>query len=208
MLAVYIICGILLVLFLLMLLPVRVEVDFREEFALTVRYAFLRIPILPGKEKPEEEPEPKPEPEPEQKPSSKKGSGLVGRLKKALKREGFWGFLQSFADFVGAAVNTSGRLLSHLKLRRFDLYLCLGGAVDAAQAAILYGQLSAAVYGACGLVFSIMPCKKKGVAVDLNYGVVENVVDFSACLSLRPIFALKAGLVILWRALLFLWKLR
>ncbi len=201
MLALTIIGGVLLFLFLLTLLPVRIEVAFREEFALTLRYAFLRFPLLPGEEK-EGEPEPKPE------KKEKAGPGAADRLKRALKREGFWGLVQAVGEFVKEALMASGKLLPHLKLRRFDLYLCLGGAYDAAQAAILYGQLSAGVYGACGALFSVMPCKKKGVTVDLDYSAAENTADFSACLSMRPLFALKAGLVILWNALPLLRKLR
>ncbi len=202
MLALYILGGILLFLFLLTLLPVHIDVAFREEFELTLRYAFLRFPLLPGEEAPEES-EP-PQPEPEKKP----GPGPADRLKKALKREGFWGLVQAVGEFIKEAMMASGRMLSHLKLKRFDLYLCLGGAYDAAQAAILYGQLSAGVYGACGMLFSLMPCKKKGVTVDLDYSAAENTADFSASLSMRPLFALKAGLKILWNALPLLRKLR
>lgn len=204
MLALYIIGGILLFLFVLTLIPVRVEVAFREEFELVVRYAFLRFPVLPGKPQPEEPPPPAPEPESPQKP----GPTPLDRIKRALKREGFWGFLQSLADFIQAALQASGRMLSHLHLRRFDLYLCLAGAYDAADAAVRYGQLSAGVYGACGVLFSVMPCKKKGVTVDLDYSAAENAVDFTAALSLRPLFALHAALRILWHALPILRKLR
>jgi len=193
--------GVLLLLFLLTLLPVRVEVAFREEFALTLRYAFLRFPLLPGEAK-EEEPKPKPE------KGEKAGPSPVDRLKRALRREGFWGLVQAVGEFVKEALMASGKLLSHLKLKQFDLYLCLGGATDAAQAAILYGQLSAGVYGACGALFTVMPCKKKGVTVDLDYSAAGNTADFSACLSMRPLFVLKAGLVILWNALPLLRKLR
>lgn len=203
MLALAIIGGILLLLFLLTLLPVGIEVAFREEFALTLRYAFLRFPLLPGGA---EEEEPKPEPKPETK--EKAGPGAAERLKRALRREGFWGLVQAVGEFVKEALMASGKLLSHLKLKRFDLYLCLGGAYDAAQAAILYGQLSAGVYGACGALFSVMPCKEKGVTVDLDYSAAENTADFSACLSIRPLFVLRAGLVILWNSLPLLRKLR
>lgn len=202
MLALYIIGGVLLFLFLLMLVPLRFEVAFREEFSLVLGYAFLRIPVLPGKEKPEE-PEPEPPPKGE-----KEGPAAADRLKRALKREGFWGFLQSLADFIGEAAKASGRMLRHLQLKKFDLYLCVGGGADAAEGAIRYGQVSAGVYSACGALFTLLPCKKKGLSVDLDYSSLEHVVDFSACLSLRPLFALKAGLAILWHALPLLKKLR
>ena len=201
MLALYILGSILLVLLLLLLIPVRVELAFREAFLLVIGYGPLRIPIPLEVEEETEKPQ-----EEEKTPSAKKEG--PGRLKQALKREGFWGFLQALADFIGAASRVTGRLLSHLKLRQFDLYLCLAGSYDAADAAVRYGQLSAGVYGACGLLFSLMPCKKKGVTVDLDYSAAENRVDFSTCLSLRPIFALHMALKVLWSAIPLLRKLR
>lgn len=197
--ALYILGGILLLLLILLLIPVRADLSFEEAFGLTIRYGPLRFPIpLEG----EEEAAP-----PEEKPAPEKKPG-PGRLKRALKREGFWGFLQSLADFVGAAARASGRLLRHIKLRRFDLYVCLAGAYDAADAAVRYGQLGAGVYGACGMLFSLMPCREKGVTVDLDYSAAENRVLFSARLSLRPLFALIAGVRILLAGLPLLRKLR
>lgn len=199
MLALYIIGGIVLVLLLLLFVPVRAELAFKEAFGLVIRYGPLRfpVPLEGGPEKEEEEEKPP--------PGEKEG---LKRLKQALKREGFWGFLRTFTDFIGAASRATGKLLSHLKLRHFDLYLCLAGAYDAADAAVRYGQLSAGVYGACGLLFSLLPCKKKGITVDLDYSAAENRVDFSACLSLRPLFALHMALKVLWSAIPLLRKLR
>lgn len=202
MLVLYIIGGVLAFLFLLALIPVRLELAFREGFSLVVGYAFLRIPVLPGKGKPEG---PKPPP-----PKEEKEGGLtpVDRLKRALKREGFWGFLHALADFAGEAAKASSRMLRHLKLKKFDLYLQVGGGADAAEGAVRYGQIAAGVYSACGGLFTLLPCKEKGVSVGLDYSSLENIVDFSACLSLRPLFALKAGASVLWHALPLLKKLR
>lgn len=199
MLALYSIGGVLLALLLLALAPVRADVAFREGFSLTVRYLFLRFPLLPGKE--EEEAPPQPEEE-------KAGPSPMDRLKAILRRAGFWGFLQALADFIQVLLKASGRLLSHVKLKRFDLYLCLGGAEDAAAAAVRYGQVGSGVYGACGLLFSLLPCKEKGVSVDLDYSTLENTVDFSACFSLRPLFAVTAGVRVLLGALPVLRLLR
>lgn len=202
MLALYILGGILAFLFVLLLIPVWAQVSFSEAFQLTIGYGPLRIPIPLEGEEGEEGPQPQKEPAP---PEKKEG---IFRLKRALKREGFWGFLQSLADFVGAAARAAGKLLGHFKLKHFDLYLCLAGAYDAADAAVRYGQLSTGVYGACGLLFSLMPCKKKGVTVDLDYSAAENKVSFEAALSIRPLFVLTAGLRILVAGLPLLRKLR
>lgn len=192
--------GLLLLLLLLSLIPVRAAVRFQEEFSLEVRYLFLRIPILPGKEEAEPEPEPEPEEKPEE-PEAEKKPGILDRVKAALKREGLVGFLQGLGELIKLLFQAVGGVLKGLRLKRFDLYLCLGGAGDAAAAAILYGQVSGGVYAACGGLFTLMPCKKKGITVDLNYDTEEAKVDFSMELSILPIFALKEGLVLLLKGL-------
>ncbi len=191
--ALYIIGGILLLLFLLLMVPVRLDIGFREEFSLTVRYLFLRFPVLPGKEQEPEEEKP-----PEEKPPEKKKQG---GLKKILSRTGFSGFLQSLFQFVKMALASGKRLISRIKWKQFDLYLCLGGAEDAAAAAQLYGQLSAGVYSACGVLLGLWSRGKRGVTVDLDYSSDENKVDFSASLSLRPIHVLREGLSLLIKGL-------
>ena len=198
----YILLGVLLFLFLLTLCPVRFDLEFREEFRLEARYLFLRFPLLPGEpEEAEEEPEPeKPQEEPKEDEAAKPGA--VDRIKAALKREGLSGFLQALGELIQLAAQTSARMLRRLKLRRFDLYLCIGGAEDAAAAAVLYGQVAAGLYSACGGLFSLVPCKRKGVTVDLDYGAPTAVIDFSTSLSIRPIFVLKGLAVLLLRG----WK--
>ncbi len=192
--ALYIIGGIFLLLFLLLMVPVRLDIGFREEFSMTARYLFLRFPVLPGKE---QEPEEEKPPE-EKKPTEKKKQG---GLKKILSRTGFTGFLQSLFQLVKMALSSGKRLISRIKWKRFDLYLCLGGAQDAAAAAELYGQLSAGVYSACGVLFGLRTRGKRGVTVDLDYGSNENKVDFSASLSLRPIHVLREGFSLLIKGL-------
>lgn len=192
MIALYLILGILLLLFFLTLLPVRLEVSFRQEFALTLRYLFLSFRLLPGKEQPQKEEKPEKE--------EKKGGGLE-KIKAILKQEGFFGFLKALFELVKMTASASRNVISRIKVRSFDLYLCLGGAGDAAEAAIRYGELSGAVYSACGFLFGLTGCRKKAVTVDLDYKSEENTVDFSAKISIRPIFVLKEGLSLLIKAM-------
>ncbi len=193
--ALYIVCGVLLFLFLLTLCPVRLDVGFREEFSLTLRYLFLRFPLMPGKEGPTEEAPP------QEKKEEKEGESAVEKLKAIVKRRGFFGFLESLFELVGMALSSAKKLVKKIKWKRFDLYLCVGGKEDAGAAAILYGQLSAAVYPVCAGLFGMTGCKRKAVTVDLDYGAPDNAVDFTARLSLRPIYVLKEGISLLIKGL-------
>lgn len=201
MIVLYCVLGLLLLLFLLTLFPVGVGLSFREEFGLELRYLWFRLPLLPGEEEKEEPPPPKPEKEKPPKEKKAGKSSFGDRVKAAFKREGLGGFLETFGEMLRLAGRVSANLLRHIKLRRFDLYVCIGGGTDAAAAAVLYGQASAGIYGGCGELFARMPCKEKGVTVDLDYGAAEHRVDFSAFFSLRPVFLLTAGAALLVRGL-------
>lgn len=203
MLPLLIVGGILLALAALLLAPVRLELSFREAFSAQVRYLFFRIPLAPGKEEPPPPQEPSP---PEEAPP--KGPGLGKKLHAMLRREGLRGFLQTLQELAQAVGKASKSLLKKLRLNRFDLYICLGGEEDAAQGAILYGQVCGAAYSACGALFGLLPCRRKAVSVDLDYHSREHRVDFSAAVSIRVLFLLVEGLILLYKALPFFKKLQ
>lgn len=200
MLILYYILGLLLFLFFLTWVPVRAVVRFRESFQVELRYLFLRIPLVPGDEPLEEEEEAEGE-----EPSGEKAS-LAKRLQSVLREKGLSGFLQGLAELLGLVKKALGGVFRRLRLRRFDLYLCLAGADDPAGAAVRYGQVAAGIYGACGGLFSRMPCRRKGVSIDLNYSAQENIIDFSAEVSIVPLFVIKEAVVLLARGLLQLKK--
>lgn len=195
MIALIIIGGILLLLLLLILSPVKFEIQFSGEFYLKVKYLFLTFPLLPGKETDEKTGEEMPEEDNDQ------ISNMSKKIRAILKEKGFKGFMKSLFDLLKLLKDSSQRLLSRVKLKRFDLYLCVGGACDAAEAAIHYGEISAVVYSAVGALFSLLPCKKKAVSVDLNYNIAENRVDFYAIASIRLIHCMKEALKVLIKGL-------
>lgn len=197
MLALIIIVCVFLFLFLLTLIPVRVELGFQQEFSLTLRYLFLTFHLLPGKEKEQEE----------EAPEEQETESTVQKLKKILKRQGVSGFLKSLFELVKMAASSSKRLLSHIRLKRFDLYVCLGGDGGAGDAALRYGQVSGAVYSACGILFGLMNCRKKAVSVDLDYQSPEDRAELSAKLSILPLYVLKEGVSLLIKGLPVIRKL-
>lgn len=201
MIVLYILGGLLLLLALVLLIPAGLRLEFREAFSLELTFLCFRVPLQGEEEEEAEEQPPREEAEKEEKEEESDKPGLGDRLKAALKREGFQGFLQSLGELIGLAGRAGAGVLKRLRLREFDLYLCLAGKENAAAAAQMYGRLSAGVYSACGGLFALMPCRKKGVTVDLDYDARESSVIFSAWLSIRPIFVVKELLVLLFRSL-------
>ncbi len=192
MIILWIFLGLLLLLFLLLLCPLRATVSFQTEFSVRLQYLFWSIPLLPSKEEKEEEPdkEGKEEPAP---PSL----SAYQRLRGILKQKGVSGFLEALFEFLSLVKTSASRLASRFKLLEFDLYYTVGGKEDAALAAERYGKLSAGLYSACGLLFQLKKCRKKGVCIDLSFEIPEDLVNFSARFSVKPISLLREGIVLL-----------
>ena len=200
-----ILAAVLLGVMSLLLAPVRLQVDFQKEFSAQVRYLFLRFPLVSaGKEG--EAPSMQGPPAEEEPPPS--GSGLGRKLRAMLRRQGLRGFLRSLQELALAAEHTAKSLLRKIRLKRFDLYICLGGEEDAAAAAILYGQVCGAAYSACGILWELFPCRRRSVSVDLDYRSRDHRVEFFAEATIPLLFLLREGLILLYKALPFFKKLQ
>lgn len=196
--ALLIVLGVLLFLFILLLIPLRLSVWYDLEMTVFVRYLFLKWQLVP-------EPEKKPKKEkktakaPEHKKEPAKPRSLLDKVKDVLRAEGFQGFMRLVKDFLQMTGGTLKELLKRASLRHFDLYVMTGGE-DAAEAAILYGQTSAAVYAAAEVLFTLTKCRDRRVTVDLDYSIKSPYVKLAAEGGIRPLFLLYFGVKYLLRA--------
>ena len=202
MLVLFILLGIALLVAGLLLAPVRLDVTFRDSFSAKVRYLFLTFPLTGKQEEPSAA-----SPTREEKAPASQG-GLLRKLRAMLRREGLGGFLRSLEELARAVKDAGRNALGKARLRRFDAYVRVAGAEDAAAAAVLYGQVCGVVYTASGVLLGMFPCRKARVSVDLDYGAAEHFVDFSASASIRLLFLLREGLILLYKALPFFKKLQ
>lgn len=215
MLALEIIGVILGVLLLLLLIPLRVEIGFEEEFALTLRYAFLKFRLLPAREDPKKEARRKKKEEKKRQKEEKRKQKYPEQVEKStgdqlreiFHRTGVRGLVSALTDLAKLAAHSLKRVFAHLRFKAFDLYLCVGGAEDAAQAAIQYGEFSAGVYAATGIFFSRKPCKKLGVTVDLDYTRDKTVAVFNGKASILPLFLAREAVTLLFRGFPVVWRL-
>ena len=195
--------AVIVLLGILLWMPVTLEVAFRDGFAVQIRYLFLRFPW-----EPKEEPASQKKEEPETAQPSPPAPSLKQKLTVILRREGLKGFLSTLKELAQSTEEASKKLLRRVRMKRFDLYICLGGEEDAAQAAITYGQVCAVVYGACGVLFGQFPCRRKQVTVDLDYHSREDRVEFSGAVCVRVLFLLVEGFILIYKALPFFRKLQ
>lgn len=128
MIVLWILLGLIALIFLLLCIPVRFDLNYNGEATVFIRYLFLKYRVLPA---PEKKPEPKKEKKPSEKKSEeqakeKKPNPLLRQVKKYKEAEGLTGLLTLAKDLLKATGTRFGKLLKHIKLKDFDLYVLVG----------------------------------------------------------------------------------
>ena len=206
MIVLWILLGLIALLFLLLCIPVRFDLNYNGEATVFIRYLFLKYRVLPAPEKkPESKKEKKPsEKESEEKAKEKKPNPLLQQVKKYKEAEGLTGLLTLAKDLLKATGTRFGKLLKHIKLKDFDLYVLVGGEKDAAEIAVLYGEVCAGVYPAVSALLGLTNCKSPHgrVSVDLDYSAKEPKVLCTASGAVRPLFVVHHGVQFILRTIL------
>ena len=204
MIALWIILGVLLALFLILLIPVEVIAHYGDELSLTVKVLFYSKKLLPKpkkakKPKPKKE-EPKPKSEAKKKEETKKEK-KPSYLTKLREKKGLPGVVSLLTGLAKIAGSTLKGLFSHVVIKRFDVGIALSSG-DAASTAVNYGRLCAVVYPAVDVIVSSTVCKDYRVSIEPVFDD-EKETEITADLHarLRVIFAayegIKAGLKLL-----------
>ncbi len=183
---------VLALLALALLLPVRLLIRYEDEqLALTMRYGFFSLRLLPAKpekkpKKPKKAKAKKQKPEKAEKPEKKAKNPLTG---------------QSMLDYVHMAQELLpvlgrqlGFLMRHVKLDKLMLAISVAGQ-DAAQTAILYGKLSGAVYSLLAIAQNIcMVSPPQGVQITADFAHYHSSLQARLRVSLSVWVAVAAAL--------------
>lgn len=185
----------LLLIFIALIIPLRADIGYSEEFTLTVKYLFLKFKLFPSENV--DNKDEKSEKETGGQSAEKK---TPGKLQSAIRAKGFRGFMELVSELLKLSGTTAVKLLKRLHMSHFDLYVMTGGE-DAAEAAVLYGRTCAVIYPAAELLLNAVKCRKNGVTVDLDYSVKEPYVRLESSVYILPIFAVYYGIKYLFRAI-------
>lgn len=209
MLALYIILGILLLIFLILLIPVHVFADYSEEIALYLKVLFVKIKLLPKKEKPEKK-KPQKEEKKEEKPKEKKPEekkkkqSYFSKLKEKKGLSGLISLLTSVAKIAGGALKD---VFSHVVIHKFDIGIALSSG-DAASTAVTYGKLCAVVYPSVNVITAVTVCKDYNVSIEPVFDDEKKTeVYMSVHAHLRLIFVVFAALKAAFKLLIVRLKL-
>ncbi len=205
--ALWIVLGILLVLFLITLIKVEVLAQYSDTLTLILKILFFKITLVsPDQEKKEKKEKPKKKktdkkPEPKKKDEEEKPKKKQSYLSKLKEKKGLGGLvslLTSVAKIAGGALKG---LFSHLVLKKFDVGIALSGE-DASSTAVTYGKLCSVVYPAVYLITAATVCKDYHVTIEPVFDIDQDTKVYADVHAyLRIIFALheaiKAGVKLL-----------
>lgn len=169
MIALYIILGILLLLFLFTILNVWVLARYDEELSLFVKIAFVKIQLVPPKpkkkkkEKPKKPKKEKKKPE-EKKPEKKKSSNVMDYV----KQKGVSGIINIIKRVADLAVGTLKDLFGKITVTKLSLRLRIAGE-DAADSAVKYGQVCSVLYPALKVIGEVVTIEDYDVDVEPDF---------------------------------------
>lgn len=184
--ALYIIVGILLFIFLLLMIPVSFRFRYDGEPELILQYLFVRIKLVPPKEKSEKQ---KNESEKSEKPKEKKPEKKENNLKKLYKKRGLDGLFEILSDAISIIKDTSSKLIKHIVIKKLKIDLLIVGE-DAGDTAMKYGYICSALYPAVSFIDSNMKLKKKLIDIEPGFTEKETKIFAETKVSIRPWFAL------------------
>ena len=201
MLALWITLGILALLVLLLVLPLRIYLKYDADGGLRyrVKYLFLTLADSEVPEKPEQPVKKAAEAE-----KKRSGSGMAAKLlsflgledvssaanaKKALNEKGLAEMICGVFGAVKALFSRISRLMCHGEFHRFDLRIVVGD-TDCADAAMNYGELCAAVYPLLAFLESKLKFRRRNVDLRCDFSAESTEAVFDGQLNYRPVYLL------------------
>ena len=195
MLGVWVTAAVFLLLIVLLFLPVKVIVRFDKEVSVKVKLAFLPVyQIDSSKHSKSGQPPEKPETKTEEKKEN-----IFGQV---FQKEGFKDGIKLLFDFAGKLLKKMKKLLRHIVFDQLIFNLSVASE-DAAQTAILYGEVCSAAYPFFSLLDHFSNVKYKEINISSDFTSKKTDFSFSAMIRTRLWFLLLFAVVVFFEFLSF-----
>lgn len=188
----YIVLGIILLIFLLLSLPILIFASYNQDGPL-IKISWFFIPLY-NSSKPKK---PKKKKKKGKKPVNNHTDDVKKGLFASLKQKG----VEDTADFLQNLFREIFTLLGHseksIKIKRFSVDISVSSQ-DAAQTALLYGGLCAGIYPVCSFILKKIKHNNKNITIsvrpDFDKTVCEYDVKILLAMDPRRLIAVGAGM--------------
>ena len=168
------IIAVLLILFLC--IPVGVDVSYEDDFRLRLKIGFLRLPLLPAKDKGKQKEKKKKQ----QKSAEKQENNKTDKTaKKKLKFS-----LQDVFELLRIAFAVLGRFRRSLSIDLFRLHI-LVAAPDPYDAVVRFGALNAALGVLAAPAHKALKIRKEDVRTDVNVQSAQGAISLQLVATLQ-----------------------
>ncbi len=167
---------------LLLVLPVSVSVQYDKKFDLKVKYAGITVYNTQNPKKQKKEPTTKNV----QKSNKPKKDNFV---KVQYKQRGLLGTIRYFCDVIVMIGRKLVHLIKKFKVKNFEMYLTVA-TEDAADTAIQYGTVCAAVYPTLAFIQSNMNFQPKKIDISADFDKKKSEFGISCVFSVKTIYLL------------------
>lgn len=167
----YVILGIIAFFIIILSIPLHISIGYDDKIRVSIRYLFIKLNILPVKEKPKKEKakkEEKQEAEPEKKKEKPPKSNKPNPIVEMVKANGYDGMMLVLSNFGRIMKIYGGKIFKSVVFDEIYLYILVGTG-DAAATAIKYGQTCQKVYPLMGYICSNNIVKKYDIDVDSDF---------------------------------------
>jgi len=201
----YVLLGIAALIALLLSVPLIVQAEYGQELTLRVRWLFLRIPIVPAKEKKpkkkKKKKKKKPEKEKPEKPKKEKDPTKPNVIQRFYQYQGIPGFIDLLRRTVEILKKFRHGVWLCFRIRKLHLQMTITGGEP--QALVdQYGKTCAAVFPALGWLSSHLRTKRGGMRAHISpdfTGFAKKAMAFDADISICPLVLICALLAMLVR---------
>lgn len=183
--------SVILLVFLLLCLPVGVKFTYDDSVKIRLKVGLISIPLDKIMNKGKNPEKGKKKNESNKKPSEgekKKENETLKSIKKLYKEKGLDGFVKLISEVAKLAAGALKGLFSKMKLKKFRLNITVATG-DAADTAVKYGYVCAAVYPAASLILNAVNYKDYTLNVNANFDKKKPEIDFEAEISIIAWFA-------------------
>ena len=181
-------------------IPLKVNLGYKDKISLSVRYLFIKLNILPtDPNKPKKEKKPKeqkpeePKKEEETNPKEKKPNPIL----EMVKANGFDGMMEVLGNLGNVLKIFGGKLLRSIVFNKANIDITVGTG-DAASTAIKYGKICQKVYPVMGSLCNNNVVKHHDINIEADFLANDTKGEFyfEMNICLRKIINSAIGLVV------------